>query len=754
MLKLINRKTVFDRVSNVNTLPSPPQILIRFLETCGRNKYTSADLYDLVARDPALSTKLITLGAPLKVTEMGGRDVPALLQSLDPELIRYVAVNASVQQTFEQDRQGFYRKLIPFWRHSLKCALLARGLAHYSAYESVDEAYFAGLLHDIGKLTLYTKFPDIYEERTFLPHPPQQMGDREFEQHHFGATHDEIGSWLIRQAGLDSFFADAIHYHHDLLFRIRDAAPLVKILYSANRLCVGVGLEMDVNVENVARLFSLPISRIDALLAECNEELEDLARDLDMDGEGARLDQQGTGPHAGQGTERNRGGSTDAGIGLPAGSPAEPDTLSLTAQNKMAYLTYEVRDFSLLYGTLHNLLMAPSQEDIFEKVQHSIQILFGVKQSLIFLYNPKKDRLEGPARKVKGKVTTTEGFHIHCRGGRTLLSRTLNENMIRDSFGYLAHNQGTIIEEQIIRLMGTEGAICVPLTTQEEKIGVLVLGILENQFQRLSGQLKLLTIFADHTAGCLYMEELKTRHRAQLQMERLATAEKIARNVVREVNNPLGVMRNYLHILSQKLDPQDSGQGDIDKITAEIRRVARVMDQLSAFCEQRPGLSPSETVDIAELITSVVNGIRRESPLPLGVDLRFDLDADLPPLSTTAESLSAALKHLVINAVEAVGSSGDIVIRARRIGPQGSRPIGERRRATGNLEVAVQDNGPGIPEAIRGRLFEPYTTNKGGEHGGMGLSIVQNLIKQLKGHIICETDSQTGTTFRIILSVR
>jgi signal transduction histidine kinase len=70
-----------------------------------------------------------------------------------------------------------------------------------------------------------------------------------------------------------------------------------------------------------------------------------------------------------------------------------------------------------------------------------------------------------------------------------------------------------------------------------------------------------------------------------------------------------------------------------------------------------------------------------------------------------------------------------------------------------SVEITIRDEGPGIPDAIKSRLFEPFVTSKSGEHAGLGLSVAYNMINELKGTITCESGEKTGTTFKIVLPV-
>ena len=69
------------------------------------------------------------------------------------------------------------------------------------------------------------------------------------------------------------------------------------------------------------------------------------------------------------------------------------------------------------------------------------------------------------------------------------------------------------------------------------------------------------------------------------------------------------------------------------------------------------------------------------------------------------------------------------------------------------VEIAFIDDGPGIPDNLQSRLFDPFVTSKGGKHSGLGLSIVYNIIKELKGNITFVSDGKNGTEFKIVLPI-
>jgi signal transduction histidine kinase len=100
-------------------------------------------------------------------------------------------------------------------------------------------------------------------------------------------------------------------------------------------------------------------------------------------------------------------------------------------------------------------------------------------------------------------------------------------------------------------------------------------------------------------------------------------------------------------------------------------------------------------------------------------------------------------------------SGGNLWITTRHLPP----PIGAKRGDArtppkGYVEIRFRDDGPGIPESIQEKLFDPYVSSKQGGHSGLGLSIAYNIIKSFEGNIACERISDQGAEFKIELPVQ
>jgi signal transduction histidine kinase len=222
----------------------------------------------------------------------------------------------------------------------------------------------------------------------------------------------------------------------------------------------------------------------------------------------------------------------------------------------------------------------------------------------------------------------------------------------------------------------------------------------------------------------------------------------MARRVIHEVNNPLGIIKNYLRILGIKLAKTDTAQDEIKILNEEIDRIANILRNLNGSCED--WALKIEAIDVNAVLSDILK-ITRESLLDhFNIHLHFDSDPGLPPILADKNSLKQVFINLIKNALEAMPNGGNLHIRTRHVSSRlgGAFPDSDFKYP-GYVEATVSDDGPGISAEIKTRLFEPYAGTKKGNHSGLGLSIVHNIVQTLKGTINCESEPGAGTTFRI-----
>jgi signal transduction histidine kinase len=314
-----------------------------------------------------------------------------------------------------------------------------------------------------------------------------------------------------------------------------------------------------------------------------------------------------------------------------------------------------------------------------------------------------------------------------------LLARSLARGEVLDSFSPLA--APTIYDEQLARLLGGEGILCLPLRAGGQGMGVLAAGIRGRDHAGLAARETLLALLADQASQAFSALLAQERQAEKLREERLGSALSLARRVMHEARNPLGIISNYLSILAGKLREEPSLQEDLRIVREEIRRVSQIISELASF--SAPGSRTREPVDVNALLADL--GRLSREPLWGGsrIRLQLALDPQVPPLESEKDRLKQVFLNLLKNAAEAMPSGGELALQSRL------QPGPPRR-----IEVSVRDQGPGIAEEVRARLFEPFVSTKAQE--GLGLSIAQGILRELGGTIRFET-GPGGTTFRVEL---
>jgi len=236
-------------------------------------------------------------------------------------------------------------------------------------------------------------------------------------------------------------------------------------------------------------------------------------------------------------------------------------------------------------------------------------------------------------------------------------------------------------------------------------------------------------------------------------MDRQLTHRNAARSVTamaamlaHEVKNPLSGIRGAAQLLEQDADA--AGRELTQLICDETDRIVALVDRMEAFSAHRP--IARDAVNIHELLERIRKVA--QSGFARHVRLVEEYDPSLPPVRGDRDLLVQVFLNLVKNAAEALpGSDGEIILTtAYRQGLRLAAPGGRQRQHL-PLMVSVTDNGAGIPEDLRSRLFDPFVTTK--RNGtGLGLALVAKVIGDHGG--VIEFDSQPRrTVFRVFLPV-
>jgi two-component system nitrogen regulation sensor histidine kinase GlnL len=232
-------------------------------------------------------------------------------------------------------------------------------------------------------------------------------------------------------------------------------------------------------------------------------------------------------------------------------------------------------------------------------------------------------------------------------------------------------------------------------------------------------------------------QQLKIAREERLLEQQVANRELI-RNLAHEIKNPLGGIRGAAQLLERELDrPLLSEYTQV--IIGEADRLQSLVNRLLT-----PHRLPTfRLANIHEILARVRSLILAE--FPDGIFIHSDFDISIPEFECDPEQLLQAVLNIVRNAAQAMGGVGEI-----RLSTRVARQVTlARKRYRLALSLAVEDNGPGIPEEIRERIFFPLVSAREGGTG-LGLTIAQTFVGQHHGTIECE--SVPGRTcFTILL---
>jgi len=232
--------------------------------------------------------------------------------------------------------------------------------------------------------------------------------------------------------------------------------------------------------------------------------------------------------------------------------------------------------------------------------------------------------------------------------------------------------------------------------------------------------------------------ELKALQTRLIQSEKMSSLGRMAASVAHEINNPLGAIVVYSHLLLENTPEDFPGRGNLQKIVREAMRCRDIVRGLLDFA--RPGAGLRQTADLNVTVRAAHDLLRGQGVFK-GISVSMNLSPTPLEMTCDASQLQQAFTNLLVNAAEAISGSGTITIRSWR---DASR---------GQVAVSVADTGCGIPPENLERIFEPFFTTKQGGHGtGLGLAIAYGIAERHGGTIKVDSRPGEGTAFTVWLS--
>ncbi|MDH4348560.1 MAG: ATP-binding protein, partial [Gemmatimonadota bacterium] len=266
------------------------------------------------------------------------------------------------------------------------------------------------------------------------------------------------------------------------------------------------------------------------------------------------------------------------------------------------------------------------------------------------------------------------------------------------------------------------------------------IGLSTTTFERDSdGRTSVTAIFAD-------ISDLKRLNDLNLRAERLEAVAALSASLAHEIRNPLASIRSSVEQIARSVHADEDDRYLANLVVRESDRLSRLLSEFLDFARVRA--TEFMPVDLQAVVLAAARLIR-EHP-DCRPDIQIRVEGSRTVIDGDEDLLHRVVANLLLNAVQA--ASGPMVIAViTRSAVVAELPRGCTIDQPVCLEV--RDNGPGIPEELRDRLFQPFVTGRMGG-SGLGLAIVQRAVEAHRGVVLLESEPEVGTTFTIFFPAR
>jgi len=481
----------------VARLPSPPQTLIRLMAMCQSEDVGMAELSDLIASDPGLAAKVLSVAYSAAYHRANTKTLTLLqaTSTLGMSLIKVLVISESVFQTFHAFRQAGGIDLRFFWNHSLKVAVLARALADRRGSANSEEAYLAGLLHDVGRLALLAAIPERYSE---LFDQPDNPGLCKQEQRLIGMSHAQAGAWLLERWHLNEAMVQAVRSHHGEAAEVQDSQPMARIVHLAHRLAA---LPLNKPFEPAPDILEQDLSsdEITTLVQKAALQVTQLARDLGVD-------------------------ISDAD------SPPVPDhaiTRPQPLDAPQTQLAQEVIDRSVLNEMAMTLINVTSTNAALTSLRQHASALLQLEDAIVMLSRDNQQTLVPVSMNERHLDATPLSFDLFLD---TPMSQCMSQRKV--VFSKRADASASIL----LDVMHANEVVLLPLLTAQHCLGVLAAVVAPEISHHLTTQLPTLQSFGVYAGLALSRRRLAEKSRPSQTLSVKEAQQLELKRVVQAVN--------------------------------------------------------------------------------------------------------------------------------------------------------------------------------------------------------------------------
>lgn len=318
------------------------------------------------------------------------------------------------------------------------------------------------------------------------------------------------------------------------------------------------------------------------------------------------------------------------------------------------------------------------------------------------------------------------------------LQRTARPQMCRELADSVPESS-----DDFSKLKMLEAELIVPLLSKGNLLGILFLPKKLSGLSYQENDLEFVSILINQLCVAIVnahlyeserqaLQELRAAQRRLIESERLAALGRMAASIAHEVNNPLGIIKNYLTIISKSPSMTDDVKNHVNVVDDEVDRIARIVRQLLDF--YRPTLEKQTKIDVIEILNSTLELISHKLE-SIGIKIVKRFDGDTLYVMGSANKLRQVFLNLILNARDVMSRGGTLTVTARKIDEF--------------VQLDFSDNGTGISSDDLPNIFEPFYTTKQESGTGLGLAVCHGIIGSHNGTIYASNNPTGGATFTI-----
>lgn len=728
-------------VDQIDSLPTLPGVAARVLQLASSEDSSARDLTHIIEADQSLTSRILTLvNSPLFNRGKPVGTIDRAVMMIGFEAVRNSVLSLKVFDLFSRKgattfRSAFDRKA--FWKHSLAVAVASQLIARRVRGAVAEEAFVAGLLHDIGKVALDHALPKTFDQvirRVQVQHRPYA----EAEMSILGMDHTAIGKRLAENWRFPKDLVNVIWLHHqdmDHLPSDIEGGRLVEIVHLADlvarqlRLGQGSPLIGDGNMARRIERLGLPPALVETIAKDLHRQVAEHVQVMGLE----KTDEQSLFCESLQ----------DANIELGVIN----EQLMATRQS----LELRKRHAEAMAALGNEVQRVRRLDDLLDVVATAFGRWIGAKVCAAYVFGEGRTYVEGVLKPCDGR----QGETFLIEGPTTGL--VAPEATADNQFGLsrAEQSQGWLFEHLGERF-GQGEFYSFPLRSDDASLGGVVFPWPEQRSAPTAADSQDLAALAMTASLALLRwqqasrlevlnERLAAANRATMEAREemvrrrnLASVGAMAAGAAHEINNPLAVISGRAQLLAE-VETDEKKVKSLTIIAEQAQRASDIVNELMSFA--RPAVAKPTAVNMAQTVAKAVEPMRGPAT-EKGVELTCEIPADLPTLTADGGHVQWMIEELVRNALYATPAGGRVVVRV------------DADVSAAALAVSVTDTGCGMDAATLANATDPFFSGrKAGRGRGLGLAKVQRLAEANRAEVQIDSAVDQGTTVRLVFAL-